>query len=143
MGNIKMAGILSIIYPGLGQLYNGQIRKWLKLTSLQILFIVLFPALFRIVGMVSGFLFAIGILTIIMLPFAFIPFLLLMFGLVIAPRYSAYKDAIEITNQTTKWSEHFNRKQQLIIVSLVTINEVILSIFIYEYFWRITEHMSW
>ncbi|NQX68674.1 hypothetical protein HQN90_21340 [Paenibacillus alba] len=141
MKNVNFPAIFSVILPGTGQLYNGQILKWLRITGLQILLTVLFPLLFKLVGMISGFLFALGLLTIIFLPFAFIPLLILIFGFVIAPRYSAYKDAIDVANQTTIWRKYFNTQQQLIIVILVTINEIIISMFLYKYFWGISEHL--
>ncbi|MDQ0899936.1 hypothetical protein [Paenibacillus sp. V4I7] len=141
MRNVNSPAIFSVILPGIGQLYNGQILKWLKLTCLQILLTVLFPILFKLVGMISGFLFALGLLTIILLPFAFIPLLILIFGFVFAPRYSAYKDAIDAANQTTIWRKYFNTQQQLIIVILVTINEIIILMFLFKYFWGISEHL--
>ncbi|UKS27328.1 hypothetical protein LOZ80_38850 [Paenibacillus sp. HWE-109] len=143
MENGRIAGVLSIIYPGVGQLYNGRIKKWFYYTCLQILLTVLFPPIFRIADLFTTYLFLFGIITIILLPLALIPFCWLAFGFIFLPRHSAYKDAIEKvetydSNRETNKTKYFSLKQRLTIVVLVLMIEVLISLFLFEYSWEFT-----
>ena len=88
--NIKeplVSGILSLIIPGIGQAYNGQIKKGISIFIGQLIAWILLWVLFFFGGMIIAFL-SMGIGLFCCLPFMFLPFLINIWA-----AYDAYKAA--------------------------------------------------
>jgi hypothetical protein len=146
MKRATLAGVLSIIAPGAGQLYNGQIKKWLLYSIINMVLSFVFPASYYLAWMFTIVLAGVGFVTIILLPLMIIPFLLFLLGFVVYPRHKAYEDAIIIAEKLEEGSSiksilhnYFTEKQRVTIIIFMILIETIVSLFILEYSWKITK----